>query len=245
MSAYATPFELALSEEDLSMLDSLDQLIANVQEAGGTVSRELDELTIRKMVIRRKFMLREQERLKMLRDAIKAEWDQKIKKIDDEIANMDKLMLQFVVEKGDKLQLDVATVSQRKVGHKVTISNEDDFKAQLSAAGLLEQFLGDRPVNLAAAKSHYIAELDKEIDTIEESAKQMIKAKEEALKFAMKEMKPADKKEAQAQMAREKKEILQGAELAIREAIESFKMRLPAALAYEPESKGLSIRMNY
>jgi hypothetical protein len=227
------------------MLENIGELIANVQEAGGSVAKEIDELMIRKMVIRRKMLLKEQERLKMLRDAVKAEWDRKISKIDEDIENMEKIILQFVEEHGDKLVLDVATVSSRKVAHKIKIVNEDDFKAQLKAAGLLEQFLGERPVNWTAAKSYYLEQLDRQIEKIQEAANQTIHAKEEQLKFAMKTMKPAEKKEAQAAFAQEKKEILKNAEAEIQKAIEAYQASLPDSLQYEPETRGLSIRMNY
>jgi hypothetical protein len=244
MSTANTNFEMALLEEDLSMLDGIEAMLEAVKEGGGNIGRELDELTIRKMVIKRKILLKEQERLKGLRDAVKSEWDRKIQKIDEDIKNMEAVIQKYVENLGDKLVMDVATISPRKISHKINIINEEDFKVYLEKRGLLENFLGERPFNVSAAKNYFLNELDKQIDQIHEQAKIKIKEREEQLKEEWKALKPADKKVAQAEWAEEKKAILKQAEEAAQLAIKSFVAEMPESLSYEPEGKGISIRMN-
>jgi hypothetical protein len=242
----ATPFEMALFEEDLSMLDEMDALLANVeQETGSTGERIVDELLIRKMIIKKKFMEKEKDRLKQLRDAIKAEWDRKIAKIDTDASKMDGIILHFLEKTGDKLQLDVATVSLRKVKHKVQISNEEDLKELLINAGMLNQFLDEPKFNTTAARNYYIDQLDNAIATIQENAKSNIKAMEAEYKERTKEMKAAEKKIEKEKFEQAKKDVKAGTDRTVKETIDSFKQVLPESLEYEPESKSLSIRMNY
>jgi|SRR5579875_895156 len=241
-----TNFELALLEEDLSMLDEMDALLSNVEEAtGSTGERIVDELLIRKMIIKKKFMEKEKERLKQLRDAVKAEWDKKIAKIDEEASKMDGIIQHFLEKNGEKLQLDVATVSLRKVKHKVKVTNEEDLRSFLTDAGMIEQFLGDRPFNVTAARNYYITRLDDAIKQINDQAKEMMKAKEEEYKEKTKGLKAADKKIEKELLDQAKKEIQANAEKAIKETIDEFKQALPDCLEYESEGKSLSIRMNF
>jgi ElaB/YqjD/DUF883 family membrane-anchored ribosome-binding protein len=240
-----TDFELALMEEDLSMLDDMEAMIANVQENGGRVAREVDEFLIRKMIIKTKFLEKEQDRLKSLRDAVKAEWDRKINKIDDQVKQIKGVVQHYLEEHDGKLQLDVATASLRTNKHKIIVQSEIDLLAHFEEQGTLENFLGERPFNANLAKQSIMDGLDQEITRIKDGAKEYVKAEEEKMKESVKDLKPAEKKLVKENFAQWKKDVLKQADEQVTTTIQQFKETLPEFLQYEPESKGLSIRLNF
>jgi phage host-nuclease inhibitor protein Gam len=213
-----TEFEQALLEEDLSILEDMEALLANVEEGGGKVAREMDELLVRKLIIKIKLLKEEQERLKRLRDAVKAEWDKKIQKVEQEIEQINGLVKHYLTHanKGKKLQLDVATVSLRPVKHSIKVVNKAALKEYLQQIGKMHQYLKEPEIDTTKVQNDAIAEMETRIQQAVELAKLS---------------NPKITKEELDQV--------------IEEAKAQYLSELPPFMEYKPEDKTISIRMNY
>lgn len=258
MLDHKTEFEQALLMEfDPSMFDEINALVEGVKEAGGYVPRQVDEITIRKMIIAKKFKNQEIDRLKRLRDAVKAEWDKKIKAAEKEIEGMDSVIHNFIEKdnKGNKLILDVATVSLREVKHGIDVMDPEALKLYLSQRGVLHQFMMEPQLDTTAAKNYVIEEMERQINwainpIVPPEQIDMLAVEEEPV-IDESTMTPKEKKELAAKRKAEKEEAkrleqekkAQDALLA-EQVRAQFVSTLPPELVYKPSKRTLAIRMN-
>ncbi|QHW35759.1 hypothetical protein GZH47_33235 (plasmid) [Paenibacillus rhizovicinus] len=190
----------ALLSEDVSMLDEMMEMLANVKAAGGHVPQEVDEMTIRRMMIRMKINEREISKDKKMKSAIVETWDGRIKKKEEEVKTLRAFIERWIIEtnKGKPLQLDVGTASTRKVPHAFEIKDPILFREWLKSIGKEATFLKPQELDVTAAKADIIEYVDKNADEMAEA--ELKKLQEEN----------PDKKFTKAELKRRKDELIAG-----------------------------------
>jgi hypothetical protein len=183
--------EQALLSEDVSMLDEMMEMIQNVKESGGHVPAEIDELTIRRMMIRMKINERDIKKNKAMKSAIMETWDQRIKKHENENEALRAVIEKWVrdTNKGKPLQLDVGTVSMRKVAHNIAVTDPIIFREWIKANGKEALFLKPAEFDVTAAKSDVIDYIDQTVDKMAEEELAKIQAADPEKKFTKAELK--------------------------------------------------------
>ncbi|WP_067923911.1 hypothetical protein [Alicyclobacillus shizuokensis] len=156
--AVAATFEEAILEEDLA---GIEEMLEAYEENGGQTFM-LDELMVRKLIIKRKILREEVDRLKALRDAVKQEWDKKIQRVVEQIEDIDGLVKHYImnVNGGKALKLDVATISPRKVNHNLVIKDPVAFEGFLAANGVRDQFLKEPQLDATKAKNYLLQKIE-------------------------------------------------------------------------------------
>ncbi|MCD7911046.1 hypothetical protein KC480_05840 [Bacillus velezensis] len=216
----------AFEEEvrDINIEDLMNEMIESFNKDKGYTPTPNDELKIRKMILARKYTEKEIERLTMLRDAVKADWDKKIEKKKDDIEGLNGLIEKFIRDSnnGKKLSLDVATVSLKRTGPKAVVIDEEAASEYLKQHNQLELYLKKPTLDTTLLQKAYqndfknkvSAEAERRI-TIEEKTKGALSKKR-------------------------KKEI----ELEVeKESADSYFGHLPDFMKYKPEKKTLSVTM--
>lgn len=128
----------SLMQEDASITDQLQQII----DASGADQLQIDEFTIRKLLIRKKYNLKQIEKHKEMFSRIKQEWDQMIQKIEQQNDFINQTVLNFMdMQKEKKLDFDVASVSKRTVKSNIVVENKEQFSAFLTMLNLEKAFL--------------------------------------------------------------------------------------------------------
>ncbi|ARC67295.1 hypothetical protein B14_200084 (plasmid) [Bacillus licheniformis] len=216
----------ALEEEakDINIEDLMNEMLESFTQEKGCIPTPTDELKVRKMVLARKYIEREIDRLTMLRDAIKAEWDQKIQKKKEEIDGLNGLIEKYIKDanNGKKLSLDVATVSLKRTGPKAVVIDEEKARDFLKQHNQLEKYLKKPALDSTLLQNAYSNDF-KNLVAKEAERRIIIEEKSKG---------PLSKKR--------KKEI----ELEVEtEWAEKFFSELPDFMQYKPEKKTLSITM--
>jgi hypothetical protein len=214
--------EDALFEEDLSFME---EMLAAAAEAGN-VRPEMDEFLIRKIIIKQKILTRKMEEQKAMRDRIVAEWNNRIDKKAKEIEQLRNLVEYYIVEKnkGQKLELDVATVSMRKVNDDLVVKDDQLFKQYFEQQGDLCNYLKPAEFDKTKAKKALLEGFE---TMVQQQADLLIAAEAEQTGKKV-------TKKRQEQIFSE----LKNGMLAV------FKATLPEGVEYKEESKTLSIKMN-
>lgn len=218
----------AIMTEGESMFEEMEALLGAVKEAGGYVPAEIDELTIRRMMIRIKMNEREIKKNKQLRDAIKETWDKRIKGKEEESEQLRKVIDRWIHEKNNSkpLQLDVGTAGVRKVPHNFNIKDQILFRTWLEARGKLNDFLLPQALDVTAAKDDIISWIDKTAGE---------KADKDLEKLIADN---PDKKYTKAELKRRKDEFIAGY---VPQLV--AEVGLPETVAdYKPESQSISLR---
>ena len=63
-----------------SLQEMMAEMLGNVEQGGGYVRSELDEYTIRKMMLAREYNKKDIEKMKAMKSAIMRDWDRRINK---------------------------------------------------------------------------------------------------------------------------------------------------------------------
>lgn len=219
-------FYEALEEEakDINIEDLMNEMLNSFNQEKGQAPTPTDELKVRKMVLARKYIEKEINRLTMLRDAVKADWDQKIAKKKEEIEGLNGLIEHFikVTNKGKKLSLDVATISLKRTGPRTVVQDEEKARDFLKEHNQLEKYLKKPELNTTLLQNAYRNDF-KELVSKEAERRIII---EEKSKGSLSQ--------------KRKKEI----ELEVEsEWADNFFSKLPDFMKYMPEKKTLSITM--
>ncbi len=245
----SNPKEMLNSAYDLEgfndLLDDMDELLTEAEAEGGR--KVLSDMDIRRMVLRRKYLERDAEKLKAMRDSVKAEWDRKIDVQKKNIERLDTVIREYVKEGGETLSLDVATIFPRRVNHKLEISSLESLITTLKQNNSYESFVvtPEPSFSESSVKTYYIQQLNEQIERINEEAKAKIAALDVEYKESTKEIKkPADKKPIMEKLGQRKKEILEEAKSAVASTITAFQAHIPTGMTYVPESQNVTIRMN-
>ena len=218
--------EQALLMEDVS---GLDDILNVAKESGMKVPKEIDLLTIRKMMIRYKMNELEIKKTKELKSAVMESWDKKIKSIEEDNESLKAIIDHWINEtNGGKPAAfpDVGTAGTRKVPHSVSVKDPILFRHWLEQRGKLQLFLKPQELDVTAAKNDIVTYIDDTADRLaEEELKKLVEADPER-KWSKKEL--AAKKEGLL------KEIipLVVASAGLQEGV----------IEYQPESKTLSLR---
>jgi len=156
----------ALMNEDLDAIDELYQVITQAKEDGLAIP-QLDDLIVRKMLIKMKYNEKAIEQKKSYRDAIISEWNRQIEKLEIENETMNQTILDYVqtIKKGKPLQLDVANVSIRKTKSNVVVDNKKVFESYLIEHHLTQEFIKTE-IDYTKAKNSFLANADKDPESI-------------------------------------------------------------------------------
>jgi|GEM_PF-4394483 len=230
--------------EHEDMMLELDAMLEEYKENGGVV-REFNDLDIRRMVIRRKYLTQERDSLKEMKDAVVDQWNQRIKSKDNQIEQINEIIYNYALQRGGSVVLDVATVSTRTNKHKVEITDLDALTTLIETREDKDKFLKKPEYDQTAIKAYFTGLLDTSIEGIELKRKAELDALDAKYNEEVKEIKkPADKKIIQVKYAELKKEVHKEKDALIEKTIEEFKQWIPDCVSYVPSSKSLSIRMN-
>lgn len=159
--------EAALMQEDVTPINEMLELIENAKAAGETIRQPLDQLTIRKMIIKMKMLQKEVEQQKAMQKAIFDAWQSKIDKITHQIDDLEEVVYAWLTEqnKGKTLSLDVANVSLRKVKSNVEVLDKKAFEQFMKDAGKYEDFLKSPELDVTKAKNDVLSYVESKIKT--------------------------------------------------------------------------------
>lgn len=230
--------------EHEDMMLELDAMLEEYKENGGVV-REFNDLDIRRMVIRRKYLTQDRDNLKEMKAAVVNQWDQRIKSKENQIDQINEIIYNYALQRGGSVVLDVGTVSMRTNKHKVEITDLDALTALIETRDDKDKFLKKPEYDETAIKAYFTGLLDTSIEGIELKRKAELDALDAKYNEEVKEIKkPADKKIIQAKYAELKKQVHKEMDALSDKTIEEFKQWIPDCVSYVPSSKSLSIRMN-
>lgn len=141
-NALEEALEFEAKESVDSIKDMMDMMLQNVQEAGEHV-RDIDEITVRRMLLARHYILKDIDKMKDMKKAIVNDWDRRIKSKEEEVQKIESIVDYFIREKngGKTLSLDIATSSLRRVNHKIKVTDEEKVEAYLKEKDILDHFL--------------------------------------------------------------------------------------------------------
>lgn len=220
----------AFEEEakDINIEDLMAEMLGNFNQEKGYTPTPADEIRIRKMMLAKRYIEKEAERLTMLRDAIMDDWNAKIKKKYQEAESIVEFIEKWIkeVNKGEKLSLDVGTATLRRSAPKVKVKADqiDAAKAFLQEHGQLQAYLKPAPLDTTLLQNAYIKQFE---SIVEKEAKARI---EEEVKASAKG-KITKKREGEIKLQVEQ------------ELADQYYKGLPEFFEYIPENKKLSITM--
>jgi hypothetical protein len=153
--------EQALLSEDVSVVDEILNLIQETKDNGHYVPKEIDEMTIRKMLIKNKMIEKEIEKKKEYKQAILDSWNKQIEKLEKEYQNISDIILYYLQEKnnGKSISFDVATVSARKVSDGIEVEDKKSFEQFLLDNELRNEFLKEPEVDFTKAKNQILNQI--------------------------------------------------------------------------------------
>jgi hypothetical protein len=219
--------ELEAKEVVMNLEDMMQEMLGNAEANGEYIRPELDDFTVRRMILARNYLLKDIDKMEEMKKAIIADWDRRIQKKKEQVTVIENIVNHYIKEQrhGHPLQLDVATVSLRKVPQKVEIKDELKVRQYLKEQGKLESFLKPAELDKKLLKDYMMNQLMTEV---EKEAQQRIQQEIEAS---------------------EKKKITKKREKEIREEVlaemtEQLKEMLPEGFEYVAPTETLSIRSN-
>jgi hypothetical protein len=153
--------EQALLSEDVSVVDEILNIVQETKDNGHYVPKEIDEMTIRKMLIKNKMIEKEIEKKKQYKQAIVDSWNQQIEKLEKEYENISDIILYYIQEKnnGKNLSFDVGTVSARKVSDGIEVEDKKTFEQFLLDNNLRNEFLKEPEVDFTKAKNQILKQI--------------------------------------------------------------------------------------
>ncbi|GAK41949.1 hypothetical protein TCA2_4441 [Paenibacillus sp. TCA20] len=239
-----TLLDSAYMFEHDDIMNAVDEMLEAAKENGG-VTRELNDMDIRRMIIRRKYLLQEKEKTKQMADIVASEWKQRINRKDEQIEQINQTIESYVKNRGESLALDVATVGTRTVKHKIEIADIDELTQMLEKQNMKEQFLKAPVLDETAIKNYFIKTLDEAIEKLEEDRKKKLDDLDQQYSDETKDIKKAaDKKPIQSKYADLKKEVRNQHDAKVAETIKQFQEWIPGCVNYVPADKSLYVKMN-
>jgi hypothetical protein len=225
MSTLQEALNYEAQEAILSIEDMMAEMLGNVEAGGGYTGPKFDEIKIRKMLLARNFLLKEEEKLKEMKAVVAADWDKRIKGKRNQVEVIDGLIDRYIREdnKGKTLSLDVATVSMKRKPHTVKVNDEMKFRLHLAEEGKLESFLKPATLDTTLAQNAILNDYKAKI---EEKANKLIEA---------------EKSETGKITKKREKEIF---EQLMAEGLKEFKDSLPEGLEFIEPTQVMSIRSN-
>lgn len=218
----------AFDEEakDVDVADLMQQMMESYNQEKGYTPTPADEVRIRKMMLARKYIEREADRLTLLREAVLEDWTARINKKLEEAKSIEEFIEDWIKNhnKGAKLSLDVGTATLRRTGPKVKVADAEKAKAFLQEHGQLQAYLKPAPLDTTLLQTAYMNQFATMVET---EANRRIEAEVEA----------SDKKKIT-----KKREAQIKSEVEL-ELTEGYFTQLPDFLEYVPEKKALSITM--
>ena len=218
----------AFEEEakDINVEELMQQMMEAFNQEKGYTPTPMDEFRIRKMMLARKYLEKEAERLTMLRDAIVEDWNTRINRKYQEIENINAFIEKYLkeVNKGEKLSLDIGTATLRRVSPRVKVVDKDKAREFLKEHGQLEHFLKAPELDVTLLQNAYINDFKARV---EQEAQRRIQ--EEIA--ASEKGKITKKRENEIRLEVE------------RELADQYFTQLPDFLEYIPEEQKLSITM--
>lgn len=220
----------AFEEEakDINVEDLMAEMLNNFNQEKGYTPTPADEIRIRKMMLAKRYIEKEAERLTMLRDAIVADWNGKIQKKLQESASIAEFIEKWIkdVNKGEKLSLDVGTATLRRSAPKVKVKVDqiEEAKAFLQEHNQLHAYLKPAPLDTTLLQNAYINQFNK---MVEEEAK--IRIEKEIAESP--KGKITKKREGEIKLEVEQ------------QLADDYYKSLPDFFEYIPENKKLSITM--
>ena len=153
--------EQAFLCEDLSIVDELlqDETLHDEQKLQSEWN--LDELTIRKMLIKSKLLHLDLEKKKQMKQTIVSEWDRMIESVQKQISSIESLVQDYLRHdhQGKSLQLDVATVSLRNVKDNIQVKDKQLFENFLMRLEAKNEYLKQPEIDYTKAKNDYLSSL--------------------------------------------------------------------------------------
>lgn len=218
----------AFEEEakDINLEELMAQMLGAFNDEKGYEPTPADEIRIRKMILARKYIEKDIDRLAMLRDAVKDDWNAKINRKKDEIKGIDEFVEKYLkdINKGKKLSLDVGTATLRRNPPKTVVVDEEKARSFLQDHNQLHLYLKPAPLDVSLLQKAYVNQFN---DMVEKQTKERIK--EEVA--ASDKGKITKKREGEIKLEVE-------AQLA-----DQYFTSLPDFLQYVPENKKISITM--
>lgn len=142
------------AEIGLDLESMMAEILGNTGKSGES---QFDELKIRRMILAIRHVERETEQLKRYKKAITADWDRRIKAKEKNVEQIKEAIHGYLVNenKGKGLQLDVATISVRKVNPSFEIEKAKLplLRTYLEEAGMLQNFLKPQVLDETLAKN--------------------------------------------------------------------------------------------
>jgi hypothetical protein len=214
-------------EAIMSLEEMMKEMLGNVEEGGGNVPIELDDFTIRRMLLARDYLKKDIKKMDEMKKAIIADWDRRISKKKEQVEAIEGIVSKYIKEQngGHPLQFDVATASMRKVPQKIEIKDEIKVRQYLQEEGKLESFLKPAELDKTLLKDHMMKQL-------------MEKVEEEAQKRIQQEIEASEKKKISKKREKEIHDQV------LAEMTEQLKVMLPEGFEYIAPSETLSIRSN-
>ena len=155
---YNPDLEAALDFEANEIGMDLESMMAEfLDNADRNGETAFDEMRVRRMILAIRHIERETEQMKRYKKAIVADWDRRIKAKEKNIEQIKDAIHGFLVNEnnGKGLQLDVATVSVRKVKPSFEIEKAKIplLRTYLDDAGVLQNFLKPAVLDETLAKN--------------------------------------------------------------------------------------------
>lgn len=217
----------AFAEEakEIDLQSLMAEMMESYNQEKGVQPNPLDELKVRKLMLARKYVEREVERLVLLKNSIMQEWDERIAKKAKEIEGIAGLIEHYIknVNNGQKLSLDIGTATLRTSAHKVKVEDEEAAREFLQEHGVLQNYLKSPQLDIPLVQASYMNQFNAHVEQV---SNQRIEAEKEANGGKI-------TKKREKEIAKQVEE----------EALPSFQASLPTFLRYVPEEKKLSITM--
>lgn len=218
----------AFEEEakEINVEELMQQMLTSFNEQKGYVPTPADEIRIRKMMLARKYIEKEAERLTFLRNAITEDWDAKISRKLQEAVSINDFIEKYLKEinGGKKLSLDVGTATLRRSAPKTKVIDVDKAIDFLKEHGQLSSYLKAPVLDTTLLQNAYLNQFAKLVEAETEK-----RIKEETNASVKKSI--TKKREGEIKLEAEN------------DLADTYFTQLPEFLEYIPESKKLSITM--
>lgn len=212
----------------IDIQELMAQMMASVNEEKGYTPSVADELRIRKMMLARRYIEAEMNRLVLLKAAIMQDWDLKIKAKADDIQSINDFIESYLKNQnqGKKLALDVGTASLARSAPKTKLDPEkkEDAINFLKQHNILESFQKPAELDATLLQNSYITQFKQLVEVeVERRIAQEVEASEKG--------KITKKREGEIALEVE------------RDMAPDYYAKLPDFMKYIPETQKLSIRM--
>jgi hypothetical protein len=218
----------AFEEEakEINIEDLMQQMMDSFNQEKGYIPTPVDEVRIRKMMLARRYIEKEADRLTILRGAILEDWNTKIQRKLQEAKGIEEFIERYLkdVNKGEKLSLDVGTATLRRSAPKTKVIDEEMATAFLKEHGQLAAYQKAPVLDTALLQNSYIRQFN---ELVEKESVIRIESEVQASGKG----KISKKREGEIKLEIE------------REYADPYYRQLPEFLEYVPENQKLSITM--